>query len=168
MTDLTQGMMAGMSGDTRAINEMGFLQGDNIRLANIIYGEAGGAKDNVKSMVGSTVLNRLDSGRIVEFGDTVDNVINSQRSPYYAASQNSNMFSQATNQKFPDKESERAYKKSLQIANGLMRGMIPRHKAMFYFEGKEISGMKRSKKKVFDFKKVKETGKVSKFHTFSY
>jgi len=145
-----------------------FQIGDNVRLAAIIHGESSGQKDNVKTMVGSTVLNRLDSGRTREFGDTVEGVITSQNSPYFAALNNSEQFQQGATQKFPDKISENDFKKSLQIANGLMRGTIPRHEGMFFFTGQEISGMKRRKKKVFDFKQVRETGKVGKFSTFSY
>lgn len=145
-----------------------FQIGDNVRLAQIIHGEASGQKDNVKAMVGSAVLNRVESGRDEEFGSTVEEVIFSQRSPFFAASQDSPQFRQARLQKFPDAVSENDFKKSLQIANGLIRGTIPRHPGMFFFEGKEVSALKRRKKKVFDFKKVKETGKVGKFHTFSY
>lgn len=144
------------------------IPGDNIRLANIIYGEVGNQKDDVMAMVGSTVLNRLDSGRPLEFGSSVEEVINSSSSPYYAASNNSEQYQQAVTGKFPDKVSENAYKKALQVASGLIRGTIPRHKGMFFFTGQEISGMKRKKKKVFDFKKVNDTGKVGKFSTFSY
>lgn len=144
------------------------VPGDALRLAALIHGESSGQKDNIRIMVGSTVLNRLDSGRIEEFGDSVENVIMSQNSPYFAASKNSAQFQQGASQKFPDKVSENDFKKSLQIASGLIRGSIPRHEGMFFFEGKEVSAMKRRKKKVFDFKQVKETGKVGKFHTFSY
>lgn len=142
--------------------------GDNIHLANLIYGEASNQNEEVMRMVGSTVLNRVDSGRDLEFGSNVVEVIMSQNSPYFAALNNSPQFKQAVTGKFPDKISEKAYKKALQVANGLIRGTIPRHEGMFFFEGKEISAMKRRKKKVFDFKRVKDTGKVGKFRTFSY
>ena len=141
---------------------------DNILLADIIYAESASEGDKVKAMVGSTVLNRLESGRGAEFGDSIAGVVYSQNSPYYSASKNSELWQQTMTGNFPDKASERAYKKSLQIAGGLMTGTIPRHPAMFFFTGSEVSGIKRSKKSSFNFKAVKETGRSGKYHTYSY
>ncbi len=142
--------------------------GDAQRLASIIYAEADNNND-VMNMVGSSVLNRLESGKFEEFGGDIENVIYSEKSPYYATKDGINtQMEQARMGKFPDDKSENKFKKALQIANGLIRGTIPRHKAMFFFTGSEISGMKRKKNPDFDFKKVKETGKVRKYHTYSY
>lgn len=146
----------------------GYQPGDALLLAALIYGEGGSENDATMIMQGSTVLNRRDSGRVQEFGDTVESVIMSPNSPYYAAFNNTEQFQQAVTQQFPDELSERKFKRALQIANGLIRGTIPRHEGMFFFEGKEVSALKRSKKKKFDFKQVRETGKVGKYHTFTY
>lgn len=141
---------------------------DAKQLANLIYAEVGNQKNDVMKMVGSTVLNRVESGRVEEFGRNINEVIYSEKSPYYASYNNTKQFQQALTGKFPDKISERAYKKSLQIANGLIRGTIERHPGMFFFEGREISSQKRKKKGGFNFKIVKGTGKVGKYHTFAY
>lgn len=145
-----------------------YKPGDTLKLAQLIYGEVGNQPDHVKAMVGSTVMNRKDSGRTIEFGEDIEGVINSKRSPYYAPLNNSPQFQQAYTGKFPDKISENAFKKSLQIANGLMRGTIKRHEAMFFLTGIEVSGQKRRKKGGMDFKLLRETGKVGKYHTYSY
>ena len=136
-------------------------------LTNLIYGEAGGADYKVMTMVGASALNRLDSKRTKEFGSTLGEVMQKPNA-YYAVSKNSKMYQQAMSGKFPDEISEKAYKRSMAIASGLLKGTIERPKGHFYFTDPEIKKLKKKGKKAFDFKKVKEVGKTGKYKVYSY
>lgn len=162
LTGMTQGQQRYTSG---------YREGDQIRLANIIFGEAAGASTPTMHMVGSAVLNRLESGRAGEFGSTIEEVINSEKSPFYAVKgkDGNKNYEMALSQKFDNEISEQAYKRALQIAGGLLSGSIDRHKVQFFFTDDEVKNIKKSRKKdKFDFKKVVETGRVGKYNTFSY
>ena len=138
------------------------MDGDLLALTNTIYGEAAGASFDVKKMVGSSVINRLMSGKHQEFGASIPEIA---QKGYYAVSQQNEPYKQAVQQKFPDKVSELAYKQSLAIASGLMKGTIKPDDAMFYFTKKEIA---KQKKVGFKFERTRETGSVDKYTTFSY
>ncbi len=134
---------------------------------NVIYSEMAGKDDKHMIMVGSSVLNRLDSKRAKEFGSTLGEIIRNPNA-YYAVSKNSKLYQQAVSGKFPDEMSERAYKRAMAIASGLLKGTIDRVKGQFYFTNKEIKKLKKQGKKVFDFKQVKNVGKTGRFNVFSY
>jgi len=141
---------------------------DLAQLAAIIYSEGASTKPEVKAMIGSTVLNRLESGRVEEFGGNIGEI--GQRG-YYAVKDNTDLYQQATTGKFPDKVAEKAYKESLATASGLMKGTIDRHKAMFYFEEKEemkIRNKGKAGKKQFNFDVVKRGEDSEKFRTYHY
>ena len=136
-------------------------------LANTIYGEAGGEDYDTMLMVGSTAINRLNAGRIEEFGDNLIHVLNKG---YYATggikdTSPSPMYMQAFEKKFPDKASENQYKIALQIASGLLKGTIKPVEGMFYFDKKEA---KKQKAAGFKFDEVREVGKQNKFTIYSY
>ncbi|MFA5133110.1 MAG: hypothetical protein WC444_07325 [Candidatus Paceibacterota bacterium] len=128
-------------------------------LANLIYGENASEDYDTMVMTGSTLLNRLESGKFQEFGATPEEAMNKG---YYAVKNNTPLYQQAAMRKFPDKQSENKFKQSLAIANGLVNETIPRHQAMFFLKPKEL------KKSGMDFKKLKDTGTVGKYRTFSY
>lgn len=132
-------------------------------MANAIYGEAAGENDDGMILVGSSILNRLDSNRPLEFGRDLTEIL---RKGYYAVSNPNEPYKQAITGKFPDKQSELKYKRALQIANGLVTGKIKRTDGQFYFTDKEIARMKKAKS--FDFKQVKDLGKNGKYRVFGY
>ena len=142
---------------------------DVIAMANLIYGEAGGEGEDFMKMVGSSVMQRANAGR--EFGDNIQDVINNQKSGYYAVTKNSPMFQQAQTQTFPDEASQMQYKKALQIAGGLVSGDIGYGNTQFYFTPKEIKNLKANPS-AFDFSKVQEIGEQQgtkeKFKLFRY
>lgn len=129
--------------------------------AALVYAEAAGESDDFKKMVGSTVLNRLDSGRVKEFGSNIDEIAVKGYS-----SVNGNLYKQAMSGSFPDKVSEEAFKKSMAIFSGLAKGTIKRTDGEFFFTDKEIEKLKN--KKAFNFDLVSETGKVKGFRVFKY
>lgn len=138
---------------------------DLLLLTALIYGEAASESPDVKTMVGSSVVNRKNSGRVAEFGDSINEIGNKG---YYAMSNNSPLFQQAMTQQFPDEKSEKAYKESLAIASGLLKGTIKPSKGMFYFTDDEIEKLKKKGKKYFDFDQVKTVGKKGKYTVFEY
>ena len=136
---------------------------DVVELANVIYGEAAGEDFDTMRMVGSTILNRFKSGRNIEFGYTIPEII---QKGYYAAINQNEPYQQALSQKFPDKNAENKYKTALQIASGLYKGTIEPQEGMFYFTDKEIRKMQKNKS--FDFGLVREINKTGKYRIFSY
>lgn len=136
--------------------------GITAQLANLIYGEVASEKSDTMEMVGSSALNRLEANKPEEFGATLEEVMNKG---YYAVINNTDLYQQAITGKFPDKKSEDAYKKSLQIANGLIRGTIKRRKGHFYFKPEEV---KKQKKAGFDFGAVEDYGVTGQYNVFGY
>ena len=134
-------------------------------LANMIYGEAAGEDYDTMKMVGSSAINRYLSPRDKEFGGTIDQVL---QKGYYAVNHPNTPFKQAVSQKFPDKKSLEAYKRAYAIASGLIKGNIKRDNVHFYFTEDEIKKLEKAGKRKFDFKQVKETGKLKKYRLFSY
>ena len=140
---------------------------DIAQLAAVIYGEGASTGEDVMSMIGSTVLNRLESGRVKEFGGTLEEVINYPNA-YYAAQDENVPYKEALAGKFPNETAENAYKRAYATASGLYKGTIDRHKAMFFFTPPEETKLRKKGRKVFDFKQVKEQGVVGDYNTYSY
>lgn len=126
-------------------------------LANIIYGEAANQKPEVMEMVGSTVLNRLASGRSTEFGSNIDEI---GRKGYYAVINENEPYKQAVTGKFKDEVAREAYKKAYAIASGLYKGTIPIKEGQFFFKDKEKPKM--------NWKLLKESGVVGPYKVWSY
>lgn len=141
---------------------------DVLALANLIYGEAAGEGEDFMKMVGSSVMQRANAGR--EWGNSIQEVIG-QKNGYYAVQNQSPMYRQALEQKFPDEQSAKQYKKALQIAGGLVSGDIGYGNTQFYFTEKEIKNLKKNPK-AFDFSKVQELGAIQgtkeKFKLYRY
>jgi hypothetical protein len=139
-------------------------QADVINLANGIYGEMAGQSPELMKMAGSSVINRLNSGRQKEFGADIPEILHKA---YYAVNHPNIPYKQALTQKFPDANSEKSYKQAMLIASGLLKGTIEPNKGLFYFTQDEIKKLSK-KPKVFNFKKVKEVGKSGKYTIYDY
>ena len=143
---------------------MDYTDADLVALTNGIYGEAAASDSEVMTMVGSTVLNRIDANKPEEFGSSVPEVL---QKGYYAVSNPNVPYQQAITQKFPDKLSENKYKQAMAIASGLIKGTIERQPGHFYFTKKEIRKLKK-RKKGFNFKAVNEVGNVGDYSVYGY
>jgi len=135
-----------------------------LQLAALINGEAADQPYDVKLMVGSTVINRLNAGKAKEFGASLPDVA---LKGYYAAQNPNEPYKQALTQQFPDKISEDAFKQSLAIASALIKGTVKPQAGQFYFTEDE-EGKLRKNKKAFNFKAVKSVGKVGKYNVYEY
>jgi len=136
---------------------------DIIDLANTIYGEMASQDYDHMVMTGSTALNRLQAERPDEFGQNLQDVL---QNGYYAVSNPNVPYKQATEQSFPDKLSESKYKQAIAVSSGLLKGTIQPTQGQFYFTKEEATKLKRSRK--FNFKALKETGKVGEYTVYSY
>jgi len=137
-------------------------------LAAIMHGEGASTKANVKIMIGSSVLNRLDAEKYEEFGASMEEV---GQKGYYAAKDGTELYQNAKEGNFPDDMSEKSYKETYAIASGLIKGTIDRHAAMFFFKQKEENRIRKAGakgKKEFNFDLVKEQGQVGDYRTYSY
>ena len=135
-------------------------------LAAMIYGEVGNKDFNTMAKVGSTAIKRAAYGG--EFGDNIIDVIHSERSPYYAVKNNTDMYQQARSGKFPNADSENQYKMARQAAYSLISGNIDAEDVMFFFTPKEDSRQRKAGKKVFDYGKVRSTIKDDTYNYYSY
>lgn len=133
-------------------------------LAAVIYGEAANQDQKVMKMVGSTVINRLKSGKADEFGSTIPEII---QNGYYAAKNQNIPYKEALSQKFESPEGERKYKQAVSIASSLLRGTIEPDAGMFYFTPSEIKRLKKNPK-AFNFKMVKSVGSSGEYEVFDY
>lgn len=134
-------------------------------LTAMINGEGASSDFDTKVMIGSTAINRLKSQRLSEFGGTLPEVT---QKGYYAVINKNEPYKQAVSGKFPDKIAEKAWKQSLSIASGLLKGTIELKQGQFFFTDKEESKLRKSGKKNFDFKLVKNVGKTGKYNVYSY
>jgi spore germination cell wall hydrolase CwlJ-like protein len=134
------------------------------QIADIIYGEAADQKPEVMKMVGSTIINRMTSGRATEFGVVPEEI---GKKGYYAVINQNEPFKQAVSGKFKDGVAEEAYKKVYAIASGLYKGTIPLQKGQFFFKPDEESKLRKNPKK-FNFKEVKNEGQVGDYNVYGY
>lgn len=137
---------------------------EQIALANMIYGEEAKGNMEVMKMIGSTALNRLESGKVDEFGGDLNEVL---QKGYFAVSNQNDPYQWASSGKFPDKVSENNYKKALQVAGGLLSGRIERVPGLFYMTDKELK-KKMKPDSDFDLSLVEEVGKSGKYTVMDY
>jgi hypothetical protein len=133
------------------------MDADLIALAAMINGEGASADFDTKVMMGSTAINRLKAQRLEEFGGTLPEVT---QKGYYAVKNQNIPYQQAITGKFPDKKAENAWKQSLAIASGLIKGTIPVVEGQFFFKSKEKPKM--------NWKLLKEVGNTGGYKVFSY
>lgn len=125
-------------------------------LAAVIYAAAANQDDKMMQYVGSTLLNRLESGK-PEFGasnGSINEVIN-HPGAYYE--KNSNLYNEFMGGNFKDDMSKKAALRASSVASALTRGTLERMPGEFWFNDEEIAKLKKNKK-VFDFSKVEELG----------
>jgi hypothetical protein len=127
-------------------------------LAAVIYAAGANQDDKFMQYVGSTVLNRLESGK-KEFGAknySITEVIN-HPGAYYE--KNSRLYNEFMSGQFKDDRSKKAALRAASVASALTRGTIDRMPGEFWFNDEEIDKLKQNPK-VFNFNAVKELGKV--------
>lgn len=140
------------------------MDSEVLALASMIYGEVGSTDHDTMVRVGSTALNRLDSGRAEEFGGSLPEVL---YRGYYAVSNPNEPMKWAMEGKFPNKDEETRFKKSMQIAYGLKAGTIKREEGMFYFKPSEEKKLRKNKK-AFNFDLVKKVNSDDNYNYYSY
>lgn len=134
-------------------------------LAAVIYAAAANQDARMMQYVGSTVLNRLESGR-KEFGaerGSINDVIR-HKNAYYE--KNSQLYDDFMTGNFKDEASKMAAKRAMFIASGLNRGTVERLPGHFWFNDDEEQRLRKTPK-AFDFKQVKNLGKVGKQGQFT-
>jgi hypothetical protein len=123
-----------------------------------------------KVAAGSTVLNRIDSGK-KEFGidgvppTSVHEVLFSNKSPYYEVNGKNERWNEAVAGKVA-KFNEEQYKENLQISRGLLTGDIERKKGQFIFRPTEVEKLKKNKG--FDFKKTQKFDSLDRYEMYGY
>lgn len=138
-------------------------------LAAVIYAAAADQDDKMMQYVGSTLLNRLESGK-KEFGannGSIDEVI-MHPGAYYE--KNSKLYTDFMSGNLKDDASKKAALKAASIASALTRGTIERMPGHFWFNQDEITKLKKNPK-AFNFNIVKNLGTVGKkgqFQMFGY
>jgi len=153
---------------SRSPEEMFQASKDLAQLTAIIYGEGASTSDEVMRMQGSSVLNRIEAGRLKEFGSSIEEA---GQKGYNAVKDNTDLYQQAVTGNFPDKNSENAYKRAMAQASGLLKGTIDRHKAQFFFTKKEEDRIRKAGekgKKEFDFSLVKRGEDSGIYRTYHY
>lgn len=130
------------------------------QVAATIYAAAAGEDDKMMQYVGSTLFNRLESGK-PEFGAQNGNISEVIYHPGAYYEKNSQLFEDFKNGNFKDEKSKAAAMRAASIASALTRGTIERMPGEFWFNDEEIAKLSRNKK-VFDFSKVQELGKMGK------
>jgi hypothetical protein len=140
-------------------------------LAAFIHGFSDHTSDKDEMIAaGSTVLNRIESGR-KEFGDgvvaptTIEEVLYSPKSKYYEVSGKNERFNEAMSGKVA-KYNESSYKKALQIANALMTGNIDTVPGEFIYRPSEEERLVKSKG--HDFSKTEKVGSLKRYNLHQY
>lgn len=131
-------------------------------LAAVMYAASANQKDAHAIRVGSTVLNRLKSGK-PEFGADTGSITNVIQKGYYEY--NSPLWQEAMSGKFKDKVSEDRFKKIMALGSGLMRGTVETQPGEFFFTDSEIP---KIKKQGFNMNLVEEVGKSGDHRFFRY
>lgn len=129
------------------------------------YGEGANQDFNTKVEILSTILNRAESGR-EEFGAHTGKLTDVLQRGYYAYSKQSPKFTEAMDQKFPDKVSENSFKEVVAAFSGLMNGKIKRTDSLFFLTNKEIARVKKTKAMNMDA--LEKTGGNDTWTFFKY
>lgn len=131
------------------------------------YGEAASEPYEDKVHVLSSIYNRAMSGR-EEFGAETGEISKVLEKGYYAYSKQSPKFQEAMDGKFPDKQSEDAYKEIVAIWSGLMKGKIKPTETLFFLTPKEVAKIKKSGKRIMDMDLLEEVGKGKTWNFYKY
>lgn len=125
-----------------------------------IYGEAANQDYATKVRVASTIFNRALSGK-KEFGADTGKITDVLKG-YYAYSKQSPKYTEAMNQKFPDKKSEDSYKEIVAITSGILRGRIQKSQDEFFLTPKEATKTK------MDMSQLEKTGNNKTWNFYRY
>lgn len=131
-------------------------------LAATMFGEEAQGNEEVLRMVGSSVLNRRDAGRVKEWGSTIPEIT---QMGYYAKQNQNDPYRAAISGQFNNKEDENRFKRALQIASGLLDGSIERVGGEFFFTDDE---MVSQREKGFNFDEVEHLRKVGPYNILQY
>ena len=128
------------------------------KLADIIYAEASNDTDKVKYMIGSTVINRLNS-KHKEFGQGLSGIIQG-----YAGA-NTQKYMKARMYDFLAHEKE-VYRECFLLSRDLLMGHRSPRKGIFYFTPQEESVLRNESR--FSFDKVNFVDRVGNYNVYSY
>lgn len=126
--------------------------------------------DDERIMIGSSIIKRRDSG-LPEFGvngrppQEIEDVIFSDRSPYYEVNGSNERWNTAMQGKIP-KYNEDQFKKDMAIAKGLLSGVIEPDDVMFVYRPSEESNLKKSGG--HDFKQTHVTKETKRYRGHTY
>lgn len=138
-------------------------------LAAVIYAAAADQDEKMMQYVGSTILNRLESGKR-EFGAETGSITSVIKHPGAYYEKNSKLYEDFMTGNIKDEASKKAALRASSIASALTRGTVERMPGEFWFNDQEIAKLKKNPK-VFNFKMVKELGTIGKkqqFKMFGY
>lgn len=127
-------------------------------MAAVIYAAAADQDDNMMRYVGSTLLNRFESGR-AEFGAENGSMMEVINKGYYE--KNSKLFEEFMSGNFRDEKSRKAAMRAASIASALARKSTERMPGEFWFNAEE-EGRLRKNKKAFNFDLVEDLGPIGK------
>lgn len=130
------------------------------QMAAVIYAAAAGEDEKMMQYVGSTLLNRLESGK-PEFGAQNMNISEVIRHPGAYYEKNSKLFEEFMSGEFKDEKSKAAAMRAASMTSALNRGTVDRLPGEFWFNGEEEAKLRKNKK-IFDFSKVEELGSMGK------
>lgn len=137
-------------------------------LAAVIYAAAASEDDKMMQYVGSTILNRLKSGK-KEFGAENGSIIDVIKHPGAYYEKNSQMYQDFMTGNFKDDKSKAAAMRAASIASALQRGSLETMPGEFWWTDDEIA--KGTKSKAFDIKKLEKIGDIGKkgqFRMYGY
>lgn len=134
-------------------------------LAATLYAEAADRKYATKVKIASSMINRLNSGK-EEYGSHNGSVNEMLAKGYYAYG--NDMYKSALSNSFKNKQEEKAYKESLGIISGIVKGTIKADDTEFYYTPDEVKKLQAKGKKVFDFSQVEETGSDGYYNFYKY
>lgn len=138
-------------------------------MAAVIYAAAADQDQKMMQYVGSTLLNRLESGK-KEFGAENGSINEVIRHPNAYYEKNSKLYDEFMSGDFKDEASKAAALRAASVAAALNRGTLERMPGEFWFNQEEIAKLKKNPK-AFNFKAVKDLGTVGKkgqFQMFGY
>lgn len=143
------------------------MDDDLILLTALIQGASKGktkkspaTRDEERVKIASTALNRIDPNSSAEWaGADLKSVLYNKRSPYYEFNGKNERTNEVLSGKV-SKYNESEFKKSLQIASGLLKGTIQKTQGKFF--------IKPSEKPKMDFKKLKVVDKDDTYNFYDY
>ncbi len=139
-----------------------FSPEDIVAIQRAVYGEAAGSDDDTMKMIAQSIINRANSGRGKEFGETIPDILNKG---YYAVKSPNTPYKQALSGEFPDTQSKAAWGRAQKIVD-IVLSEPETGGHQFYFTPEEEENLRN--KKSFNFDLVKPMGQKGKFNLYGY